>query len=248
MLNPKLTSTRDTRTKCITKLNIYPMKPGSIYTIKIMESVYVCVCPAMRFVMLRGTELKVGMGVGDGPTRFVGIFSKWPHQRSKVIQRSSCFRSALWLPNLIGRSPDHGVMHCWGQRSCRVIWGQPGVKLLRNALWPPNLVGRIPDQTMMHSWGQRSCRGQLGQVGVSLLSNSLWSPNLVGRTSDQSIMHCWGQRSCRGQLWGQVGVNLLSNALWPPNLVGRTPDQSVMHCWGQRSCRGQPGSTRGQIA
>ena len=32
---------------------------------------YVCVCPAMRFVMLLGIELKVGMGVGDGPTRFV---------------------------------------------------------------------------------------------------------------------------------------------------------------------------------
>ena len=46
---------------------------------------YVCVCPAMRFVMLRGTELKVGMGVGDGPTRFVGIFLKRPHLGSKVI-------------------------------------------------------------------------------------------------------------------------------------------------------------------
>ena len=28
----------------------------------------------MRFVMLRGIELKLGTGVGDGPTRFVGIF------------------------------------------------------------------------------------------------------------------------------------------------------------------------------
>ena len=34
------------------------------------------VCPAMRFVMLQGMELKLGMGVGDGPTRFVGIFWK----------------------------------------------------------------------------------------------------------------------------------------------------------------------------
>ena len=47
------------------------------------QSLYVC--PAMHFVMLRGIELKVGMGVGDGPTRFVGIFSKRPHLGSKVI-------------------------------------------------------------------------------------------------------------------------------------------------------------------
>ena len=66
-----------------------------ITKIKIMESVCVCVCPAMRFVMLRGTELKVGMGVGDGLTRFVGIFSKRPDPGSKVIQRSICLRNAL---------------------------------------------------------------------------------------------------------------------------------------------------------
>ena len=82
-------------------------------------------------------------------------------------------RNALWLPNLVSRTPDQSVVHCWGQRSCRVSWGQPGVKLLRNALWPPNLVGIIPDQSVMHCWGQRSCRGQLGSSRVNLLSNAL---------------------------------------------------------------------------
>ena len=77
-----------------------------IYITTIMESV--CVCPAMRFVMLWVIKLKLGSGVGDGPTRFEGIFSKWQHQR--------------W-PNLIGRTPDQSAMHCWGQRSYR---GQPG--------------------------------------------------------------------------------------------------------------------------
>ena len=81
--------------------------------------VCVYVCPAMRFAMLRGIELKVGMGVGDGPTRFVGIFSKRPHLGSKVIQRSICLRNALWLPNLVKRTPGQSVVHCWGQRSCR---------------------------------------------------------------------------------------------------------------------------------
>ena len=96
---------------------------------------YVGVCvyvyPAMHFAMLSGIELKVGMGVGDGPTRFVGIFSRRPHLRSKVIQGSICLRNTLWLPNLVRRTPDQNVVHCWGQRSCK---GQPEVKLLRNAV------------------------------------------------------------------------------------------------------------------
>ena len=70
-------------------------------------------------------------GVGDGPTRFEGIFSKRPHERSKVIQRSSCLRNALWQPNLIGRTPDQSVMRCWGQRSCR---GQPRSNRRSNCL------------------------------------------------------------------------------------------------------------------
>ena len=98
-----------------------------IYITKISKSVYVCmcvyvcvyVCPAMRFAMLRGIKLKVGMGVGDGPTRFVGIFSKRPDLGSKVIQRSICLRNALWLPNLVIRTSDQSVVHCWVQRSCR---------------------------------------------------------------------------------------------------------------------------------
>ena len=168
---------------------------------------YVCmyVCPAMRFVLLWGMGLKLGMGLGDGPPRFVGIFLKWPHQRSKVIQRSRCLRNTLWLPNLVGRSPDQSVVHCWVKGHAGVIWGQPGVKLLSNALWPPNLVGRIPDQSVMHCWVKGHVGVSWGQVGVSLLSNALWSPNLVGRTSDQSVMHCWGRRSCRGQLGSSRG-------------------------------------------
>ena len=84
-----------------------------------MKSVCVYVCPAMRFVMLRGMELKLGIGVGDGSTWFVGIFSELPHPGSKVIQRSICLRNALWLPNLVRTTLDQSVVHCWGQRSCR---------------------------------------------------------------------------------------------------------------------------------
>ena len=63
---------------------------GCVYVCRgACRGVCVCVlCTAIRFVALyRGIELKLSMGVGDRPTRFVGIFSKQPHQRSKVIQR-----------------------------------------------------------------------------------------------------------------------------------------------------------------
>ena len=163
------------------------------------------VCTAIRFVVLRGIELKIGIGVGDGPTRFVGIFSKRLHLGSKVVQLSVCLRNALWLSNLVRRTPDQSVVHCWCQKSCRDLWGQPGVKLLSNALWPPNLVGRISDQSVMHCWGQHHVGVSRGQVGVNLLSNAPWPPNLVGRIPDQSVMHCWGQRSCRGQLGSSKG-------------------------------------------
>ena len=134
---------------------------------------------------------------GVGPESWEHNFKATP---SKVIQRSRYLTNALWLPNLVGRTPDQSVMHCWGRRSCGVSWGQPEVKLLRNALWLPNLVGRTPDQSVMHWWVKGHVGVSWGQPEVKLLRNALWLPNLVGRTPDQSVMHCWCQRSCSGQL------------------------------------------------
>ena len=152
-----------------------------------------------RFLLVCGSQLELvlwwcSMGVGDGPTGFVGIFSKRPHLRSKVIQGSICLRNALWLPNL-ARTPDQNIVHCWGHRSCRGHLGSTRVQII-NALLPPKLVGRIPDQCIMHCWVKGHEGVSWGQVG----SNALWPPNLVGRTPDQSQMHCWGQKSCRGQI------------------------------------------------
>ena len=124
-------------------------------------------------------------------------------------------RNALWPPNLVGRTPDQSVMHCWGQRSCSVSRGQPEVKLLRNTLWPPNLVGRTPDQSVMHCWGQRSCKGQ---PGVNQRSNCLempygnqiWSEEL---TRAKCIAGIKGQA---GVKQGHPEVKLLGNPQWPP--------------------------------
>ena len=68
------------------------------------------VCTAMRFVVLWGIKLKLGMGVGIGSPRFESIFSKRPHQRLKVIQRSSYFKNGLWPPDLVGRTPYWSVV------------------------------------------------------------------------------------------------------------------------------------------
>ena len=74
-------------------------------TTKIMESVciHVGLCPAVRFVMLWSTELKLGMGIGGRPSRFESIVSKRSHQRSKDIQRSSCLTNALCLATKFGQ-------------------------------------------------------------------------------------------------------------------------------------------------
>ena len=63
-------------------------------------------------------------GVGDGPMRFVGIFSKRPHLGSKVIQGTICLKNALWLPNLVRRIPDQSVVCiAWVKGHAGVIWG-----------------------------------------------------------------------------------------------------------------------------
>ena len=92
-------------------------------------------------------------------------------KKKKHPQYRNCTRNALWLPNLVGRTPDQSVMQCWVKGHAGVSWGQPEVKLLRNALWLPNLVGRTPDRSVMHCWGKRSCRGQLGSTRGQIALN-----------------------------------------------------------------------------
>ena len=159
------------------------------------------------------------MGVGDGPTRFESIFSKRPHQRSKVIRRSICLRNAIWQPNLVGRTPDQSIMHYWGWRSCR---GQPEVKLLRNALWPPDLVERTPGQSVMYCWGQRSSRGHRGSTRGQIAQKCPMATKFCRKNADQSTMDIAEVKGHTGVTQSQPEVKLLRNELWPQNLVGRT--------------------------
>ena len=62
------------------------------------------------------------------------------------------FRNAIWPPNLVERTLDQSVTHCWNRGHAGVSQGQAEVKFFRNALWPPNLAERTPDQSVMHRW------------------------------------------------------------------------------------------------
>ena len=67
--------------------------------------------------------------------------------------------------NLVGRTLDQSVMHCWivgVEGKVGVSWGQVGVNLLSNALWPPNLVGRPPDQKCNALLGSKVMQGSSG--------------------------------------------------------------------------------------
>ena len=82
----------------------------------------------------------------------------WSLRPSRVSQSQLVFEllgNALWLPNLVGRTPDQSILQCWDQSSCM---GQPEFKLPGNPNWPSNLVTRTIDQSVTHCRGQRTGR------------------------------------------------------------------------------------------
>ena len=130
---------------CSTSNNAYEVKFGTFffsdehlrltiyfYIIKQTKLVSLCVCPAMRFVVLWRIELKLSRVEGHGHQRFMVNFSKWPDQRSKVIQWSNCFKKCPVATTFGGKNPWPKCNAFLGQRSSRGRSGQPGVKLLRN--------------------------------------------------------------------------------------------------------------------
>ena len=63
-----------------------------------------------------GAETWQGVGFGElGGNRQLFVVTRQVKGHPEV--KSS--RNALWLPNLVSRTPDHSVAHFWGQRSCR---------------------------------------------------------------------------------------------------------------------------------
>ena len=165
-------------------------------------------------------ELKLGIGGGDGLTRFENILSKRPDQRSKVIQRSSCYRNTLWTPILVGR-PDKWVMHCWGQMSCR---GQPGstrgqiaqecpmaTRFGRKNPWPKSnalLGSKVLQVSIGVNQGENcigmpygyQCRGQLRSTRCQIAQENLMATKFGRKNPDPKMIHCWGQRSAGSQI------------------------------------------------
>lgn len=128
------------------------------YTTKMMKSV----C----FAMLWRKNRKPDVGMG-------GFALEVQEHIFEVTQKVKGHSNAKWLPNLVGRplgtdldtlldsrvtqmarcpqhkvtkTPNHSVMHCWCQRSCKVRQRSTRCNLLSNAQWLPNLVRKIPGQ------------------------------------------------------------------------------------------------------
>ena len=91
-------------------------------------------CTLIHSAVLRRMEPKLTRVVGARCSRGMVNFLKRPHQGSKVIQSSLCLKNGLRLPNLVGRTPDQSVMHCWGQRPRR---GHEEVNQRSNCLGMP---------------------------------------------------------------------------------------------------------------
>ena len=208
-------------------------------------------CTAMRFIVPWGMELKLGMRIEHRPIRFESIFLEWPNQRSKVIQRSSCFTNALWPSNLVGKTPDKRVIYAGVKGHAEVNRGQLGVKLLKNALWRPNKVGRTPDRRVMLYWGQRSCSGQKGSFRGQIAQECPMDTTFCGKNSSPPpqwsalmgsiVMQGSAQRRstrCHIVKEFSMATKFGRENPWPKN----------NHCCGQRSCGVSWGSTGSQVA
>ena len=68
--------------------------------------------------------------------------------------------NALWPPNLVERTPDQSVMHCWGQRSCKagVKWGQ----FVKQYLMPTKVSGKNPWPKRNALLGSKVIQGSAG--------------------------------------------------------------------------------------
>ena len=78
--------------------------------------------------------------------------------RSKKVDNSHV---AMWLPNLVGRTSDQNVVHCWGKWLCRGQLGSPTGQIARECRMATKYVGRKNPWAMtikgILCWFQRSC-------------------------------------------------------------------------------------------
>ena len=160
-------------------------------------------------------------GLMDRSMSFESIFSKRPHQRSKVIQRPSCFkkcplatkfgRKNPWTPDFCSSTYSRGF-----EATC-VYFIEVNIyiaKIFKSVWMCLCMYGYVFRRALRYraeTW--RSMPWTHGRTGP-------WVLRAYFRSDPTK-----GQRSSRGQV-------ALKNALWPPNLVGKTPDRSAMHCWG----------------
>ena len=132
---------------------------------------------------------------GRGPTRFESIFSKRPHQGSKVIHRSSCFRNVKWPPNVVGRNLDWSVTDYWGQWSYGDQQGSSRGQSVQECPLATKFGRTNSWRSVVQYWGRRSCRGQPGSTMVQI-AQACYIATKFGRKNP------WPK--CSTMLWSKV--------------------------------------------
>ena len=171
--------------------------------------VCVCVCTAMRFVALWGTELKVRMGVGVRPMRFVDVFSK----QQRYGQRSSREIDVTYKSPMTAK---FGWKNPWPE--CSPLLGSKVTQVSSGVTQRSNCLAmgyQIWSEALPNAGVKDHIAVMRGPPEIWLLKNILWPPNLIKRTPDQRGTQWWGQRSYRGHAEGTRG-QIARSSLWPP--------------------------------
>ena len=127
-------------------------------------------------------------------------------------------RNAQWLPNLVGRTPNWSVMHCWDQRSYR---GKPrstsGQIAQEYPIWPYDhqIWWEEPPTEVQCIAGVDVHVGvNRGHPGVKLLRNDLWLPNFGRKNPWPKCSALMRSYVIQGSSRGQIAQECPTAAKW----------------------------------
>ena len=153
----------------------------------------------------------------------------WGSTRGKLL------RNALWPPDLVGRTPDQRVMHCWAQCHTGVNWGQPGVKLHMNALWLPNFGRKNPWLKWSALMGSKVMQGQLRSTRYQIAQEYPVETKFGRKNPWLKNNTLLGSKDMWGQLevkWAYISRKIPKNGYffllkWPLNMGYGFEDQAA---------------------
>ena len=107
--------------------------------------------------------------------------------------------NALWPPNLMGRTLDQSVVHCWGQRSCRSQLGSSRGQFARQCPMATKFDGKNPWPKCYALLGSKVMQGwSRGNQGSNCLEVSM--ANKFG------VKNSWSKCNASKAMKGSAGV------------------------------------------